>query len=131
MEILPSIESAVDIEKIKWKLTLWAGRFLLVTCPTEYARHTVSMLTAFNHSCFLKRYSIQANCTTAPMVPETQLIEHLWSLLFILILKRQNIHLLLLNNDLDRGTHGGERENIKILFGYSESENERLGDENK
>jgi len=46
-------------------------------------------------------------------------------------LKRQNIHLLLLNNDLDRGTHGGERENIKILFGYSESENERLGDENK
>jgi len=41
MEILPSIESAVDIEKIKWKLTLWAGRFLLVTCPTEYARHTI------------------------------------------------------------------------------------------
>lgn len=38
---LPSIKSAVDIEKIKRMLTLWAGVYLFVTCPAEDARHTI------------------------------------------------------------------------------------------
>lgn len=40
-DVLPAVKSAVDIEKIKWMLTLWAGVYLFVTCPAEDARHTI------------------------------------------------------------------------------------------